>query len=252
MPLQIRDWGEAMMTSVGQAMAIFLAALPKVLAFVVLLVIGWLLASLLAKGVGALLRTVRFNDLAERSGFSSFVAGMGLDTDASGFIAIVAKWFVRLITLVVAFDALGLPAVSDVLRQLVLWLPNVAVALVVLVIGGLAANAFASVVRGTAERAELSSPSLLAGVARVSVWTFAILIAVEQIGIAPTIVNSLFMAIVGSAALALGIAFGLGGRDTAAEIVRDWYERTRQSRLQTAAEETARKMGERGAASQRH
>ncbi len=66
---------------------------------------------------------------------------MGVQTDPSGVMAAIAKWFVRLITLIVAFDALGLPAVSQVLHQLLLWLPNLVVALVVLVIAGLAANA---------------------------------------------------------------------------------------------------------------
>lgn len=63
-----------------------------------------------------MLRTVKFNDLAQRAGATGFMKQMGVDTDASGFIANVAKWFIRLIVLVAAFDALGLPAVSDVLR----------------------------------------------------------------------------------------------------------------------------------------
>ena len=98
--------------------------------------------------VAALLRTVNFDQLAFRSGFGSFVSNMGIDTDPSGLIGLVVKWFIRLIALVVAFDALGLPAVSDVLRQFLLWMPNLVVGLVVLVIGGLAANAMASLVRG--------------------------------------------------------------------------------------------------------
>jgi hypothetical protein len=68
------------------------------------------------------------------------------------------------------------------------------------------------------------NPELLATVARVAVWAFAIVIAVNQIGVAETLVNTLFMAIVGALAHALGLAFGLGGRETEAEIVRNWYE----------------------------
>src|SRR5919199_316984 len=118
----VRDWGQALMASPTYALAPFFA-------------------SLLARGVAALLRAVHFNELAQRSGLSDFVHNMGVQTDASDVLADVAKWFVRLIALVVAFDALGLPAVSDVLRRLLLWLPNLAVALVILVIGGVAAGA---------------------------------------------------------------------------------------------------------------
>jgi hypothetical protein len=219
----IRDWGEAVMTSLAGALMMFLAAIPRIIGFLVIIIVGWIVAGLIAKAVAAVLRTVRFNDLAQRSGFADFVHGMGVETDSSGFIALVTKWFVRLIVLVAAFDALGLPAVSEVLRQFLLWLPNLVVALVVLVIGGLAAGALASLVRGAAARAELGDPDLLASIARIAVWAFAIVVAVNQIGIATTLVNTLFMATVGAVALALGLAFGLGGRETAAEIVRNWY-----------------------------
>jgi len=120
----VNDWGSAMMASFTAAMALFFAAIPKIIGFAIILIVGWFVASLIARAVGHVLRAIHFNNLARRSGFADFVQRMGLDTDASGFVAEVVKWFIRLITLVVAFDALGLPAVSDVLRQLLLWLPN--------------------------------------------------------------------------------------------------------------------------------
>jgi hypothetical protein len=214
----------ALVTSIAAALALLFSALPKILGFAVILIIGWLIASAIAAAVAALLRSVKFNDLAARSGFSGFVQKMGVRTDAAGFLATLAKWFVRLIVLVTAFDALGLPAVSQVLQQLLLWLPNLVVALVVLVIAGLAANALAALVRGATAESGMGNPDLLATVAKAAVWAFAIVIAVNQIGIATTIINSLFMATVGALALAFALAFGLGGRETAADIVRGWYQ----------------------------
>jgi small-conductance mechanosensitive channel len=219
----VSDWGEALLTSFSSALVMFMSAIPRVIAFAVILIIGWIIASLIAKGVVALLRAVRFNDLAFRSGFSGFVQSMGVHTDSAGLIANVVKWFVRLIALVVAFDALGLPAVSEVLQQLLLWLPNLVVALVILVLAGLAANAVSSIVRGATTEAGFSNPGMLATVARFAIWTFAIVIAINQLGIATTLVNTLFMGFVGALALAAGLAFGLGGRDTAARIVSNWY-----------------------------
>jgi small-conductance mechanosensitive channel len=235
-PLQVRDWGEAVTTSFAQAFSLLLAAIPRIIGFLVIVAIGWFIAALIARGVAALLRSVRFNDMADRSGFAGFVANTGVDTDPSGFVADIAKWFVRLIALVVGFDALGLPAVSDVLRQLLLWLPNLAVAIAVLVIGGLVANWLAGMVRGAAAKADLGSPDLLANLTRVAVWAFAIVAALNQVGIARELVNTLFLAIVGAVALALGLAFGIGGRDTAAEVVREWYERSRRAAPGTRAE----------------
>ena len=237
----VTNWGEAMLTSVAAALAMFMAAIPRVIGFLVILIVGWLIASALAKAVAALLRTVKFNDVAQRSGFSGFVKNMGLHTDASGALATIAKWFVRLIVLVVAFDALGLPAVSEVLQQLLLWLPNLVVAMVVLVIAGLAANALSSLIRGATAQAGLGNPDLLATIARVAVWGFAIVVAVNQIGIATTLVNTLFMGFVGAMALAAGLAFGLGGRETAGRIVQGWYDRSREAAPKMAEAASAAK-----------
>jgi Conserved TM helix len=244
----IRDWSEALLTSLAAAMAIFFAAIPKIIAFAVILIIGWIVAALVARAIAAVLRTVRFNELSTQSGFSGFIRNMGMDTDASGAIALTAKWFIRLIALVVAFDALGLPAVSDVLRQLLLWIPNLVVGIVVLVIGGLAANALSNIVRGATAQADLGNPDLLAKIAKVMVWGFAIVVAVNQIGVAQTLVNTLFTAVVGAAALAIGLSFGLGGRETAAEIVRRWYESSRglEGKLDAAAE-AGRRLGQHAA-----
>jgi hypothetical protein len=243
----VNNWGEALLTSFSAALAMFLSAIPRLIAFAVILVIGWIVASLLAKGVAALLRAVRFNDLAYRSGFAGFVQSMGVHTDSAGLIADIAKWFVRLIALVVAFDALGLPAVSQVLQQLLLWLPNLVVALVILVLAGLAANAVASIVRGATSEAGFSNPSMLATVARFAIWTFAIVVAINQLGIATTLVNTLFMGFVGALALAAGLAFGLGGRETAARIVSNWYTQSgglsdRLARAADAAGDQAHRM----------
>jgi hypothetical protein len=223
MQTAITDWSGAMMTSLAAAMALFLSAIPKIIGFAVILIVGWFIASLIEKGVAALLRAVKFNDLAERSGFAGFVNKMNAGVDSAGMIGLVVKWFVRLIALVVAFDALGLPAVSDVLRQLLLWLPNVIVALVVMVIGGLAARALSNLVRGAASGAGITNAEFLAKLASVMVWAFSVVVAVNQIGIATTLVNTLFMAFVGALALGAGLAFGLGGKDTAAQIVSKWY-----------------------------
>jgi hypothetical protein len=226
----ITDWGAAIMTSLTAALTMFLAAIPRVIGFLVILVIGWLIAGVLAAAVAALLRAVRFNDLAQRSGLAGFVHNMGVRKDTAGVLADIVKWFVRLIVLVVAFDALGLPAVSSVLQQFLLWIPNLVVAMIILVIAGLAANALGDLVRGATAQAGFDNPDLFATITRVAVWGFGIVIAVNQIGVAQTLVNTLFMGLVGALALAVGLAFGLGGRDTAGQIVQGWYRRGQMAR----------------------
>jgi hypothetical protein len=237
----IQSWSEAFMTSLAAAMAMFMAAIPKVIGFGIILFAGWFIASLAERAVTALLRKVRFNDLACQSGFSNFIERVGVKQDCAGFVGFVTKWFLRLVALVVAFDALGLPAVSNVLHELLLWLPNLVVALAVLVIGGLLARTASNLVRGASATAQLGNPNFLATITNVAIWAFTIIVAVNQIGIADEIVNTLFTGVVAILVLALGLSFGLGGRDTAAKIVDKWYSKAAGSsgKIATAAEAAA-------------
>jgi hypothetical protein len=240
--MDFNGWGAALTTSLATALSLFLGAIPRIIGFLVILIIGWIISGVLAAAVAALLRAVKFNVLAQNSGFQGFIHNMGLRTDPSGLLANIVKWFVRLIVLVVAFDALGLPAVSQVLQQFLLWIPNLVVAVVVLVIAGLAANALSNLVRGATAQAGFDNPDMLATIARVAVWAFGIVVAVNQIGIAQELVNTLFMGFIGALALAAGLAFGLGGRDTAGQIVQGWYNRGRanQPKMERAAENMER------------
>jgi hypothetical protein len=212
------------MASLAAAVNLLFAAVPRILGFLVILAIGWIVAALIARLLVAVLRAVHFDGLAERAG----LAGMArtLKREPSAMLGLIVKWFVRLIALVAAFDALGVPAVSQVFQQLLLWLPNLAVAVVVLVIGGMAANALGDLVNRAA-RARVGNADALALAAKWAVWAFAILAAINQIGVASALVTALFVAVVGAVALALGLSFGLGARDTAGTIVRQIYERSR-------------------------
>lgn len=246
MQSQITEWSSALISSLSSAMALFFSGIPKILGFFIILIVGWIIAAVVQKGTVALLRRIKFNDLSERSGLAGFVRSMGSENDSAGMIGVVVKWFIRLTTLVVAFDALGLPAVSDILRQLLLWLPNVVVSMVVLVIAGLVANALSSIVRGAAAESGLENAVFLGKLAAAVIWTFGIVVAVGQIGIATTLINSVFMAVISALALALGLAFGLGGRETASQIVRQWYGMSRQHAMPLSAargEASARAVG---------
>lgn len=249
---RITNWSEAVIASLGQATSMFFAAIPRLIGFTIILIAGWIIASLLEKAVAAALRALRFNVFAERSGLAEFIHKSNMMKDAAGTIGYIAKWFVRLITLVVAFDALGLPAVSDILRQLLMWLPNLVVALVVLVIGGIAANALSNVVLGAAREGDVTRADFLAKVARYAVWAFALIVAVNQIGIATSLINILLLTAAGAVALALGLSFGLGGRDTAAKVVHRWYAQGQPDaphirRAGDAANETSSRQWEPGA-----
>lgn len=214
--------GESVRTSFGTALGATLAWLPRLIAFFVILLIGWIISGLLARGVTALLRGIRFNDAMNRVGVGDLLVRMR-GGDASSLIGGAVKWIIRFIVLLVAFDALGLPALSDVLRQFLIWLPNLVVAIVVLILAAIGARALGNLVRGAASEAGFRNPDTLANVAKTAVWIFAIVIAVNQIGVAQVLVNTLFTGAIAAVSLAAGLAFGLGGRDLAARKLDEWY-----------------------------
>jgi Conserved TM helix len=141
--------------------------------------------------------------------------------DTAGVLGKIVYWFIVLIFLVPAADALGVPAVSNVLNQLVAYVPNVFVAILVLFLGALAGTVVGDLVRGAVASANIGNPNLFAAIARWAIIAFAALVALEQLKIAPDLINELFGAVVLALAIAFGLAFGLGGQEAA----RRWLAR---------------------------
>lgn len=211
----ITNWGEAIFSALGNALDLVLTFIPKLLGFVVILLVGWLIASAMSKAVTFLLRKIGFDRLSERIGLSRLEQRMGVHMDAAGVLGKIVYWFLFLIFLVPAVDVLGLTSVSGILNTLIAYIPNVFVAILVLFLGTLAATFVADIVRGAAASTNIGNASLFASIARFAIIGFAALIALEQLQIAPTLLNELFGGIVAALAIATGLAFGLGGQDTA-------------------------------------
>jgi hypothetical protein len=217
----ITNWGEAILTALGNALNLLLTFIPRFLGFLVILLVGWLVASFVSKAITLLLRRIGFDRVSQRIGLTRFEQRMGVRMDSADILGKVVYWFLFLIFLVPAADTLGIPAVSNILNQLVDYIPNVFVAILVLFLGSLAASVVADIVRGATTGASVGNPRVFAAIARWAIIGFAALIALEQLNIAPNLMNILFTALVGGLALAFGLSFGLGGQETA----RRWLNR---------------------------
>ena len=215
----ITNWGSAILTSFTNALNLVFAFIPKLISFLVILLVGWIVASVVSKAVTFLLRKIGFDRLSERIGLSRLEQRMGLRMDAAGVLGKVVYWFIFLIFLVPAVDALGLTTVSNILNQIIAYIPNVFVAIVVLFLGTLAATFVADLVRGATASTNMGNPNMYAAIARWAIMGFVAIIALEQLQIAPALLNELFGAVVAAAALAFGLAFGLGGRETAQRLL---------------------------------
>ncbi len=244
----VTNWLQAIMVSLAAALMTFLSFIPALIGAIVILVVGWLISGWVGKLVTALLERIGFERAASRTGVSGFISKAGVqDARASRVVGELVKWFIRLLFLEAAAEAVHLSAVTQVLNSIVLFIPNLIVALLVLMVGALIARFVGDMVRGSASEMGFSNPNLLATISRFAIMAFAVIVAVNQIGIAATLVNTMFMAVVGAAALAIGLAFGLGGRDTAARMWQQWYQRGQEMapRLEHAAETAAQRAEDR-------
>jgi hypothetical protein len=229
----ISDWGTAIVNAFANALNLVLTFIPKLIGFLVILLVGWIVATALSKALTFLLRKIGFDRVAERIGLTRLEQRMGVTMDAAGLLGKIVYWFVFLIFLVPAVNALGLTTVSGILNTIIAYIPNVFVAILVLFLGTLAATFVADIVRGATASANIGNPNVFATIARFAIMGFAALVALEQLQIAPSLLNELFGAIVAAAAIAFGLAFGLGGQDTA----RRYLNRT-ESAVNSAADGT--------------
>ena len=139
---------------------------------------------------------------------------------------------------------LGLNQISEIVNAILLWLPHLVVAIAIIVIGALIARFVGGLVRGTTSQMGFSNAEILGNVAYYAILVFAAIAAIDQLGIAETLVNTLLIGLVATVVLAAGLAFGLGGQQTAARITEGWYESGRQASRKVVA--YARLIGPRG------
>ncbi|HEY3991819.1 MAG TPA: hypothetical protein VGM01_02960 [Ktedonobacteraceae bacterium] len=203
----------------GNALSGVFSFIPRLVGFLVILFVGWLVGIAVGKVVTALLRKVGFERLSTRIGMTNLERRMGMRIDSAQLLGRVVFWFIFLLFLVPATDALGLPTVSSTLTGLVDYIPNIFVAILVLFLGTLLGVFVGDIIRGTTTASKMGNPDLLGNIARWAIIGFSCLIALEQLQIAPAMITVLFTAIVGGLALAFGLSFGLGGRESAQRLL---------------------------------
>lgn len=201
--------------------------MPRLGIAVVILVAGWLLAKTIRFALVRGLRAFNLPVLTQRAGVDDFLRNGGITADAVDIFGALAYWLVVFATLLVAFNSLGLDYATDLLRQLVLFVPRVFVALLVITFGAYLARVVGDAVRAYLANVGVSDAELLARVAQYAIVVFVVLIAIDQLAIGGTLVQTTFLILFGGLVLALALAFGIGGRDWAAALLERWWPHRR-------------------------
>jgi len=209
--------------------------LPRLALAAAVVIGGWLLAKLARVAVDKGLRAVNFNVITERSGMDGFLNQGGIRSDITGILALVIYWLVVLATLIIAFNSLGLTYITDLLGQVVLFVPKVVVALLILAFGAYFARFVGDVVVTYCRNVGVQDADFLGKIAQYAIMVFVALIALDQVNVGGDIVRQSFLIILAGVVLALALAFGLGGREWAAGQIARWLARGTRDMGNTAS-----------------
>jgi hypothetical protein len=219
------NWNELIAEPVRQMLTKIMAYLPILLGALIILIVGWIVAKLIRRAVDFLLKTIRFDMMANKTGISEVLRKGDLKITASQVVSGLVYWLIIIMVLIMTVDALGLPKSSDVLASVFAYVPKVIAALLVLIVAMFLAGFVSGIVRTACGNAKLPKPELIAGISRWAIIIFAATIAMEELGIAPLLVGTAFNIILGGVVLALALAFGLGGKDAAARYLEELRQR---------------------------
>jgi len=216
----VQTWGGVFSDSLLGLWSGFISFVPGLVGAIILFIIGWILGSIIGKAVAQVIDALKVNKLFESAGAHTFMEKAGLRLNVGGFVGAVVKWFIIVVFLMASLQIIGLTQVNDFLREAVLYyLPKVVVASLVLVIATVIADAMQKLVYASAKAVNVRSAHMLGSITRYAIWVFAFIIALSELGIATAFMQILFTGFIAALAIALGLSFGLGGRDAASRTI---------------------------------
>jgi hypothetical protein len=204
--------------------------LPRLALAIAVLIAGWLLAKVARVAIVRGLRAINFHVLTERAGMDGFLRQGGIESDTTDILGVLVYWVVVLAALIIACNGLGLTYITDLLREVVLFVPKVIVALLILAFGAYFARFVGNAVIAYCRNVGIQDGELLGRLAQYAIVVFVVLMALDQVKIGGDIVRQSFLIVLAGVVLALALAFGLGGKDWAARRLERWWPRERKDR----------------------
>jgi len=202
---------------------------PQLLAALLLLFVGWIFASLIRTGTVKLLDALKFDDLSQKTGIDAFLKQGNINVSLSRIVASLIYWLFILVMVVMVSNSLGLHAVAELFNRIVLYIPNIVVAILVLVFGVLMARFINRLIFAYLNNMGVEGALTISTIAEYAVIVFVVFVALEQLQIGTQLLTAAFQIGFGAIGLALALAFGLGGREWAASVIRRMTEKQNRS-----------------------
>jgi len=201
----------------------FIAFVPNLVGAIIILIVGWIIAAILDRIVTEIAMRLKIDVALNRAGFKKPLSASGFNVSASDIFGNLIRWAVLIVAFLGAAEVLGLSQISAFLNRVLAYLPAVIAAVGILLVGVIAGNFFAGLVRATAGGAKLKTARFLGGTTKWAFYFFAVIAALNQLGIASSLLLTLFTGFVAMIALAGGLSFGLGGQGLAKDILKEMH-----------------------------
>ena len=221
----VQDWSIITLEALQIAWKGFLLFLPRLIGAIVVLIIGWFLAIGLGRLIAEILKQIRFNKIFERAGWREALQKAELKVNPSEFIGAICKWILVIIFLLASVEILGFVQFADFLKRVVTWLPNLIVASAIFVVTVILTDILEKVIKASVKRMGVDYAGFLGVAIRWAIYIFAGMAILLQLGVTPTIIDTLIKGFVGMITLSLGLAFGLGGKDAASSFIAEIKEK---------------------------
>ncbi len=221
----VQDWSIITLEALQSAWKGFLMFLPRLIGAIVVLIIGWFLAVGLGKLIAEILKQLRFNRIFERVGWKEALQKAELKVNPSEFIGAIIKWILVIVFLLASVEILGFVHFADFLKRVVTWLPNLIVASAIFVVTVIITDILEKIMKASVKKMGVGYAGFLGMTIRWAIYIFAALAILFQLGVTPTIIDTLIKGFVGMITLSFGLAFGLGGKDAAAKFILDIKEK---------------------------
>ena len=221
----ITTWSELFMNSLQSFGQKLMEAIPSILGAIFILLIGWLLAKLVASAVTRLLKLVKFDTLSEKIKFTDFLNRANVNITPSGLIGKFVYWILLLLVIITASDAMGWDAVSEEISKLIGYLPNLLIAIIFFVVGTYIASFVRDIIKGATSSLGISTGKLISTVVFYLLFIIVALTALDQAGVDTTIITSNLLMILGAILAAAAISYGFASKDVLANILASFFSR---------------------------
>ncbi len=220
---EFENWFDVLIFSAQNILVQFLGFTPKVIAAIILFFIGWLIAKGLEKLANKVLNVIGVNSISEKAGIEGFLKSSGFSSPLSYIFARILFWTVIILFLLPVSDILGFQFFANIVNQIINYLPNLFVAILILLIGSWGAKIISGIVKGGSNRIGLENSELLGSISSILIIIITFIIALTQLRIEAEILTSILLILIASIGIALAISFGVGSKDIFKNIIAGVY-----------------------------